>query len=148
MKKNTWYYLVLELVVVFIGITAGFVLQNNKENSQNAALEQKYINGFIEDVNVNIQNLEESIGDDSLWLASTKYAVEQIISNTLSHDSVCSLMMRMTMFSEFSEQSDTYEDIINSGNLNLLKDYELKKEIVKYHKSLKDYKILDFKVVL
>ena len=62
-RTNKWHY-TLELLVVFIGVTAGFILNNWRENAAEKKLEYKYLNSFYRDV----QNNENEI--DSLILSS------------------------------------------------------------------------------
>ena len=49
----------------------------------------------------------------------------------------------MIFYSEFSEQITTYENILNSGNLNLIKDYDLKQKIVEYHRDIENFQLLE-----
>ena len=141
--KINWANRLAELLVVFLGVSAGFILQNYKENLQDEKLEQYYIASFIDDANTNILSLRNQITKDSLWIENNSYAIKLILVDSLSYDSACSLVTKMVMFSEFSEQTNTYEDIISSGNLNLIKNYTVKKEIISYYKSLKDIEIID-----
>jgi len=145
MKNNKidWLNHSISLIVVFLGVTAGFILQSEKESSYERELEKKYISGFINDIDNNIEELKDLIKEDSLWLSNNIYVASYIFKDSLSYDSACSLMKNMVFFSEFSEQTDTYEDITGSGNLNLMRDFELKTEIIAYHKSIKDYGFLE-----
>ena len=142
-KKINWTNHIIELLVVFLGITAGFVLQNDKEQSQNKEFEQKYIEGFRDNVSENIESLLEGIQHDSLWIAESTYALKLIATDSLRLDSANSLIKSMVYYSEFSEQTTTYENILNSGNLNLIEDYDLKQKIVEYHKGLEDFQLLE-----
>ena len=142
-KKIDWLNHSISLIVVFLGVTAGFILQNQKDNASDRDLEKKYISSFINDIDNNIEELKNLIENDSLWLGNNMYSAVYIMGDTLSYDSACSLIKSMVYFSEFSEQTDTYEDISGSGNLNLIKDFEMKNEIIAYHKSLKDYGFLE-----
>lgn len=142
-KKINWANHIIELLVVFLGITAGFVLQNDKEQSQNKEFEQKYIVGFRDNVAENIESLQEGIQHDSLWLAESTYALKLIATDSLRLDSANSLIKSMIYYSELSEQTTTYENILNSGNLNLIEDYDLKQKIVEYHKGLEDFHLLE-----
>lgn len=54
-----WTALLLEMVVVFLGVTAGFLLNSWQSERADRELEQKYIADFIDDVNGNIDDLEE-----------------------------------------------------------------------------------------
>ena len=49
----------------------------------------------------------------------------------------------ITNLSEFDAQIGTYEDIINSGNLNLIQDFSLRSSIIEGHMELKSISFLD-----
>ncbi len=91
----------------------------------------------------NIENLQDGIQRDSLWLIQTTYALKLISLDSLSLDSANSLIIEMIYYSEFSEQTTTYENIINSGNLNLIEDYDLKQKIVEYYKGIENFQLLE-----
>ena len=142
-KKIDWLYHFMSLLVVFLGITAGFLLQNRKEDSGNRVLEQKYMAGFQADLAVCITDLEEAIAGDSLWLAKNTWAMKQLLAGTIPEDSASQLMMNMAILSEFTAQTNTYENITNSGNLNIISSYSKKQELVKYYKRLEDFSLLE-----
>ena len=106
-------------------------------------MEQKYLTGIISDIDVNIEDLKDAINNDSSWLENNKYALRLLFEGTLPRDSANSLMLKMAHFSKFTAQTNTYENITNSGNLNLITSYEHKQSIVKYYKSLEDFKLLE-----
>lgn len=141
--KINWRNRFAELLVVFLGVTAGFVLQNQKEQYHFKTLKQSYIQGFINDVDQNISIIENNIETDSIWLSNTKYAIFHLKDSKLNYDSATTIVKQMVNFYELSVQDDTYQEIISSGNLNLFSDFKLRKEIIVYHNSLDDYKILD-----
>lgn len=138
-RNFNWYIPVIELLVVFLGVSSGFVLQNYGDNKEDKEMEQNYLEGFLSDVYANMDMLKELIADDSTWLAQTNYAINQLVESTLSYDSASSIMVGMASFSRFKKQNITYINMINSGNLGLIRDYKLRQEIVAYHKSLDDF---------
>ncbi|MDX2362435.1 MAG: hypothetical protein QNK23_16625 [Crocinitomicaceae bacterium] len=142
-RKYNWGNLILELFVVFLGVTAGFLLNNWTSNQDEHALEQKYINGFYEDVVQNISVLEESTIGDSLWLIRTGYFMEQLANGTLNTDSAAIGVSLVVEVSKFTARQGTYEDITNSGNLSIISDFDLKKGIVDYQESYKGVQFMD-----
>lgn len=142
-KNIDWLNHFVSLVVVFLGITAGFLLQNRKEGAANRALELKYMAGFQADIEVCITDLEAAIANDSIWLEKNIWAIKQMIVSTVSPDSASKLMMNMANLSEFRAQTNTYENIINSGNLNIISGYGKKQELIKYYKQLEDFRLLE-----
>ncbi len=71
-RDYDWKKLFLELIVVFLVVTAGFLLNNWQLEKQDELLEKKYMSGFLQDVNTNITELKTAIESDSLWLNREK----------------------------------------------------------------------------
>jgi hypothetical protein len=144
LKKYNWGKLGLELLVVFLGVTSGFLLNNWREQQKEDQLEQKYISGFLSDVNENIEQLEELNGLDSLWLIQARENVLAIQNNTLNRDSAEAMMKKIVVINKMEPHEVTYEDIKNSGNLNLIQNFKLKSKIVDYQITLKGVRFLDY----
>lgn len=147
-KTINWSKLILELIVVFLGVTAGFILNNLRDNQEDKRTARKYIEGLKDDVNANIMELGNAIKADSIWLSRSGYAIRQMMNGDIEADSADALVMNMVWFSEFGPRTTTYDDMINSGNLNLIKNYDLRQSIVSYHKKVMEMQVLDdyFKV--
>ncbi len=143
LKKYNWGKLGLELLVVFLGVTSGFLLNNWREQQKEAKLEQQYIEGFLSDVNENITQLEELNTLDSLWLKQARENVLDIQNNTLSKDSAEAMMKKIVVINKMEPHEVTYEDIKNSGNLNLIQNFKLKSKIVDYQITLKGVRFVD-----
>lgn len=143
LKKYNWGKLGLELLVVFLGVTSGFLLNNWREQQKEDQLEQKYISGFLSDVNENIEQLEELNALDSLWLIQARENVLAIQNNTLNRDSAEAMMKKIVVINKMEPHEVTYEDIKNSGNLNLIQNFKLKSKIVDYQITLKGVRFLD-----
>lgn len=142
-QKYNWKKLFFELIVVFLGVTAGFLLNNWQLERQDRQLETKYLQGFLQDVKANITELESSLTTDSLWLKKAKPLLAEIQAKSLTVDSANTLVKKIIIISKAEIQTGTYEDIINSGNLNIIRDYQLKKSIVEYHVALDNMRFVE-----
>ncbi len=142
-KKRTkigWTYYLIELLVVFIGITAGFLLNNWREDNAELKLEKKYLESFYADVEADAVVLDSLIfrsqkKEDAL-MGILKKSV--LIDEPLSEELAKALVMELLSLEWFAPSNDTYEDIINSGNLNLISDYKLKEKISSYYAFLNE----------
>ena len=131
--KTNWKNHFIELIVVVIGITIAFMMENWRQEEASREIEQKYLQSFRDDlqgdantldsVTVSIQNkiylLRSFIGDIKKGEVKQDRA-EEVISDMLSN------------LSFFPKQA-TYESIKNSGGMNIISDYELKESIVSYY---------------
>lgn len=133
----------LELIVVFLGITAGFFLNNWKMQKQETLLEQKYLSGFLQNINDNIIQLEEEIASDSLWLIRANPILVSFENRTIIIDSAKVAINLINKITKLKTHIGTYEDIINSGNLNIMSDFEIKTQIINYHTNIKGVKLFE-----
>lgn len=141
--QYNWGKLGLELLVVFLGVSSGFLLNNWRERQMEQELEQKYIAGFIEDVNNNIDQLEGLTASDSVWLKQAKINVTAINDNSLTLDSAEAMVKKIVAINRMEPHEGTYEDMTNSGNLSIIKNFELKSKIVDYQIALKEVRFVD-----
>jgi len=142
-KNYEWGKLFFELIVVFLGITAGFVLNNWRMEQEEIKLEQKYIKSFLEDVNYDIPELQNAVKTDSVWIARVKPLLTSISSKSINVDSAKALVKMVVWISRIDAHSSTYEEISTSGNLNLLSDFELKAQLVDYYLALGGVEFID-----
>ncbi len=138
-----WKKLFFELIVVFLGVTAGFILNNWRMQKDVQNTEQKYLNGFHQDIVANITELSKSIKSDSLWLVHAKPKLLSIQNGTIKIDSANYIIKLMVSISKASLQTGTYEEIINSGNLNTISNFNIKKQIVDYHEAINGVGFID-----
>ena len=143
-KKINWTYYLAELLVVFIGVTAGFLLNNWRMDQAEVKLEHKYLNSFYADLMEDEDNLDSllirgKVKEDTLLIV----LVESVVQKEpipLTEEQAQVIVNEMLYVEWFSPSNDTYEDMINSGNLNLISDYSLKEKISSYYKFTEEVK--------
>ena len=135
--------LFFELIVVFLGVTAGFLLNNWKEKSSNKEIEKKYLENFADDIESNNTQLLKEIRKDSLWIKDVTPILKRIKNGNITLNLANGLLDKMTTVSMVTFKTGTYENIINSGNLNIISNYDVREQIVDYQLLLSDAKFLD-----
>ena len=141
-KKINWLYYIVELLVVFIGVTAGFLLNTWRLDNAEIKLEQKYLNSFYADILEDETTLDSLLfrekDKESILLDILKESV--VKDKPLTEEQANTIVIKMMYLEWFSPSNDTYNDIINSGNLNLISDYLLKEKISSYYKFCEEVK--------
>lgn len=122
----------MELLVVFLGVTAGFLLNNWSIERDVRDLEAHYVSSFLIDVDSNIAEIEGFTREDSIWLRRAQPVLGQLQAKSLPLDSAKTVISMILNISSFEARQGTYEDIINSGNLNILQNFELKSTLSNY----------------
>ncbi len=135
MEKINWRNYFIELIVVFIGITAAFLLNNWREDYQSNELESKYLNSIKNDVVQDSMSVNEILKLNEEKEVKFKKYIASTIKGISSIDSAVILFQDILTIPKFYPQSNTYESIKYSGNLNLISDYYLREEITNYYES-------------
>ena len=129
---------ILDFIVVFLGISVSFGLNNLNEKSKDRVSENNYYENLLEDARQDLLNLENQImvceqrlnaSNDILILVQNNSSIQEIVSN--------SFKAVREMSNHFKPVDATYEDLKSSGNLKLIQDNSLKVKILNYYSSLK-----------
>lgn len=142
-KNHNWGKLVLELAVVFLGVTAGLILNNWNLQRQEIEKENKYLQGFLKDVNKNIIELENYLKSDSLWFNDANSILKTLGNKNIQIDSARVAIDLILKIKKIKIHTDTYENIINSDNLSIISNFNLKNQIINYHKTIKSVDLFD-----
>ncbi len=137
-KNRSWTYYLLELLVVFIGVTAGFLLNNWREDNAELLLEHQYLESFYSDVVADANDLDSLIYR-SQQKADTLIGIlkkSALVDKPLTEELAVAIVNQIMSIEWYTPANDTYEDIINSGNLNLISNYSLKEKISSYYSFL------------
>jgi len=142
-KNYEWGKLFFELVVVFLGVTGGFLLNNWRIEQDERKFEQKYLESFLQDIKLDIPELEKAVKTDSIWLEQAKPMLTSIVNKNINLDSARVMIKMIVKISRLDANKSTFEEISNSGNLNILTEFELKSQIVKYYLDLGGVEFID-----
>lgn len=135
--------LLLELLVVFLGVTAGFIMNNYKAGQKEKELEIHYLKGFLSDVNSNITSYQEYLDQDSAWLDAMRPMVLQMQADSFPADSATVLLDMVTEIGKASVYNATYQDVSNSGSLSLIQNLALRRALADYQLRIADGTFLD-----
>jgi hypothetical protein len=142
-SKTSWLKLSLELIVVFIGVSAGFLFDNYREEQSNRKLEDKYLESFYNNVradSVELQNMIQS-NQNNIDISGRTVALMQ--AGTCTNDSALLAFGVMATFNNLNMEDATYESAVNSGNLGLISDFGIQEKIVYYYRSHEDMRYVE-----
>lgn len=143
MNKIDWKNHLVELVVVFIGITAAFALNNWNEKNKEDKLEQKYLRNLTIDLDKDITELNELIEVLKVDTLANNKVLNLLKLGKTKKDSIFPLIIRMNTISKFQPHLTTFESLENSGDLSLIENFELKNKITETYNFYKTVKEID-----
>jgi hypothetical protein len=143
MKKQNinWINHIIELIVVFIGITLAFMLNNWRESYNNQQLENKYLIGFLNDISDDSAELNTTIKLNEQKLKRVNQFIGDLRKGTVQYDSALVIIGDLVQIHQFLPKLSTFETIKNSGNLSLISDYNLKESLINYYQSFEEKKL-------
>ncbi len=128
-QKNAVVLYFLEILVVIIGITAAFALDRWSSNNKENTLEKNYKSSLVADLDKDIKDLQMVIDSTNTILKN----IGEVFQFNYTNASVESYKRRHVvstyLASYFYPQNGTYVSLINSGDIAVIKDFELKKEL-------------------
>lgn len=143
LHRSHWLKLILELTAVFIGITAGFFFENFREERANRIQEGKFLSSLVENVEADSTLINSYISSFKTGRDISRRAIMSMDSGRIEKDSAIALMGLLGSYNDLLLEDATYESIINSGKLDLIKEYSIREDILKYYQSLKSIKYVD-----
>jgi len=141
--KTGWLRLTLELIVVFIGVSAGFMFDNLREEQSNRKLEGKYLQSFYNNVVADSVEIRSMILRNQNNIDISERSVASMQAGSFTKDSALIAFGVMATFSSLNLEDATYESVVNSGNLGLIRDFGIQEKIVYYYRSHEDMRYVD-----
>ena len=141
--KPSWVKLSLELLVVFIGVSAGFLFDSFREERSNRKLEEKYLESFYNDVLTDSAEIANIIRQDRNNIDISRQTVTAMQEGTLTRDSAVAMFSVMATYNNLNLEDASYESLVNSGNLGLIRDFGIREKIVYYYRSYDDLRYVE-----
>ena len=136
MKKYLLKY-TLEFLVIFLGISLSFFINNWNESNKNEELEIKYLKSLKEEYESNLMLFDQSFSHHiPRW---NNLDVFFNFSNKNSFEEMDSVVNILTVNWSFNPNLGATNSLISSGYIELLKNDEIKKLVSRMHFLIDDY---------
>ena len=131
-KKGKWKEYLAELLVVIVGITIAFSIENYAANQKEKAEELLHLKGIADDLKNDLRIFQEYLGYNENTLKFAKRFNYLLQSGDRTNDSLNFLLMRMGWISSHDPRDISYQSLRSSGGLDKISNFELRNQIV-YH---------------
>lgn len=125
-KKNKWKAYIADLLVVIVGITIAFALENFSNNKKQDRLEVNYLNSLKSDLEKDKEDLRLIMDSANVILQHIGEVFQYNYSGRPLTDYKRHHITSSYLATYFYPQNGTYVSLINSGDINVIQDFELK----------------------
>lgn len=123
-------YALGEIMLVVIGILIALQINNWNDNRLKEREAKTFYQNILQQIFEDRQNIEGQINYNNKDNQAFNYAISLISQNDRSEkDSLCAVTGKLVDYSDFDRQGNIYETIVNSGDVKLLKNEEIKKRL-------------------
>ncbi len=124
--KRYLLYAVGEILLVMIGISLAFQVNNWKDNRIKNNTEITYYQNIRDQIIDDKELIQSQMNFNNHFMAQFKYANKIIETNDRTKMDTLGLIIRnLTQYSDFDRQGNIYETMVNSGQINLLQNHNI-----------------------
>ncbi|MEP2937573.1 MAG: DUF6090 family protein [Gilvibacter sp.] len=147
-KKIDWLNHGLEFVMVVVGILIAFQLNTCSEEKKNDVIVNQHISNVLSESAFNLKMIDDIIvqTEDSQKNLSK---LLQLIAQEKSWDTINNLTLRQLNYSGVYLKDNAYNSLIQSGDIRLVNDFELKNDIInlyEYYKWTQSFDLINGEV--
>ncbi len=140
--KLNWKYALGEVLLIFIGISMAFALQQyaNKRNEHKRSKE--YLKAFSIELDENFEIIEEQANSAQRKVDLLSQYIEITNSDTasrLTDEYLTQMISRLPPSYYTSPSRASFEDIVNSGGFELISDPIIRRNMIRYSIFLTEY---------
>jgi len=134
-------YAIGEILLVVIGILIALQINNQNELRKDQILTNKYLIGFARDLSTDKSQLDTQITIRKKQSLSARALIKTIEHNEINLDSFYNHYYYLFPFYRFSPNTNTLEEILNSSQLRLITDENIKNRLLELRGLYKEIKL-------
>ena len=124
--KKYLLYAIGEILLVMIGITLAFQVDNWNESREKKIAEIRTYENIRNQINGDKELIQNQIDYNNYYMAQFEYARKIIMTNDRSQmDTLGVIVGNLTNYSDFDREGNIYETLVNSGEIQLLRNQRI-----------------------
>lgn len=140
MKNVKWRYALGEILIVILGISIAFSMNKYAEEKRDKKLKNQYVESLIGDLEADKEQLVQITSSMRQKLETISPLLSKLNSDLPEKQKLIKNIMSGAIIYQFIPSKATYNTLVNSGDLKLIENIELKKEIDDHYS--KQYELL------
>nr|WP_321244167.1 DUF6090 family protein [uncultured Psychroserpens sp.] len=138
MAKATWKYTLREIIIVIIGISIAFSMNKCADNVSDNKLRKQYLTNLKSDIEADKTQLTDNIEAINKKLKTCAEIIPVLNSDQHPDMRLMNNIFAIVKYQTFSPKNITYKTLINSGDLKLIDNFQLKTSIQQHYSNYED----------
>ena len=128
-------YAIGEIILVMVGILLALQVNNWNEQLKNNDLEREFLNGLRADLVIDSTYYSKRIQDAENYIRINRNFIGELYEEQQNYADVQNLFEKLSLYSDLlTIQNSTYQELINEGKFNLIRNRELKSALIDYYR--------------
>ncbi|WP_297704509.1 DUF6090 family protein [uncultured Eudoraea sp.] len=124
--KKYLLYAIGEILLVMIGITLAFQVDNWNDNREKKIEEIRTYENIREQILGDKEHIQGQIDYNNRFLVQFEYARKIVMENDrIQMDTLASIIAKLTSYSDYDREGNIYETMVNSGKIQLLRNQDI-----------------------
>ena len=131
-RRQDWFQVVIEVMIVIVGIYLGFQVTEWGEEQQQRELEKVYLERLVDDADASIAALEGNIGFGEVKSKSIERTYQLMLNHQVTEDNreeFTNDFENSRSFATMDVYLTTIDEIISSGQVTLIQSKEIRDAI-------------------
>jgi len=135
-KAQNWTAVALDFVIVVMGVFIGLQVNNWNEARKDRTSERAYLERLSRDIDQDAMALKEAIEKAEAWAQAATFVLAALEDPSAAASGPCRFLRSMTL-AQYSSwpvlNRQTYQELVSTGGLSLIRDDDLKMKLGQYY---------------
>ena len=132
--KINWKYTFGEIIIVIIGISIAFGLNNWASAQKGKSLAKQYLENLKLDIEADAEALLLNIDKIMTSMENNRFITSSLNMEQIGRDSIARVYFQeLSKVFDFYPNQSTFEALKYSGDLNLIQNFKLRNDIVRHY---------------
>ncbi len=136
-KDQNWFAVFLDFVIVVVGVFVGIQVANWNDARLEKLSEVQYLERFAEEIELTIAHIREERRFSERSIGTIENFTSQLFRNVVSDEDIISTtdayFSEGAFFARFNPNRTTFDDLITTGNFDVISDEAIRTGLIKLH---------------
>ncbi len=134
LADKKWSRYVIELIVIFVGISASLLVDEWRENGEERSLERKYLESLENALQLDNTSLKYLLAENQEKQTHIRLMLSGILAGDAYNQQIFADGIMATATNvEFIPEDATFQDLKSTGNILVISDYNLRGAMFEYY---------------